>query len=136
MSEGFTPEPVIYNLTFEGTRLDGLKLKIGSVTVREYNRMMGAGAETDAAVVMKNNDWVLELFLSRVISWNLTSSAKDPIPSTVEGIQEVERWVINDMMSAWQIALVAVPKSSSPNSSSGETSEEASLGMVPGSPNQ
>jgi hypothetical protein len=129
---GFAPEPIIYNLTFDGTRLAGLRLKVGSVTVREYNKMMAAGAEEDQKKVAENNTWVLDLFFSRVISWNLISKTTgEPVVPTQDGVQEVERWVINDMMAAWQIALVAVPKNLSQNSDYGETSEEASLGMVP-----
>lgn len=136
MTEGFAPEPVIYNLTFDGTNLEGLRLKAGSVSVREYNRMMAAGLVSDQAEVFKNNEWVLALFLGRVISWNLTNSAGEAIPPTDDGIQDVERWVINDMMAAWQIALVSVQAPLNKSSSSGETSEEASLGMAPESPSQ
>lgn len=132
----FTPQALIYTLKFDGTKLDGLTVKIGSVTVAEYNKMMDLGALTERTEVKEANSWVLDLFLERLVSWDLANNDGSLVPCTIEGVSTQERWVINNIIAAWQIALVAVDVPLNKSSTSGESSEEASLGMVPESPSQ
>ena len=132
---GFTPQQTIYNLTFQGTPLDGLEVRMSCCTIKENAEMIKAavGEEGDDNKIttdtIRENDRVIEIFLNHLISWNLEDMAGQAVPATREGMDTQERSLVAQLMGAWQVAMVNVPNLSPPGSSSGETSAEASLGL-------
>jgi hypothetical protein len=136
---GFRPEPTIYNIGFEGTPLDGLKVRMSCCTLAEYNFMLRSaliGGEPDAdgnvkiePAMLDANDKIIELFLNHLVSWNLEDMAGRPVPTTQEGLDAQERTMIGQLISAWQTAMVNVPNPSNTPSSNGVTSEEQSLDL-------
>jgi hypothetical protein len=147
---GFRPEPTIYNLSFQGTALDGLHVRVSCCTLGEYSEMMRASLEslivdinpTDNLDIeklrelrdmvssrYKDNNRILELFANHLVSWDLEDLAGQPVPATREGMDTQERPLIAQLVSAWQTAMVSVPNRSSTSSSNGEISEEQSLGL-------
>lgn len=127
---GFVPERTIYRLNFTGTFLDGLLIRVGSLTVAEYTEMLNKGSQSSTAEeATEANRWVAELFLSRLVEWNLESSPGVPTPKTVEGFQSHERPVVSSIINAWQIALVNIPAPLPDASNSGGTSQEESLDL-------
>jgi hypothetical protein len=134
---GFRPEPTIYNLKFDGTALDGLQARMSCCTIAETDDMLRTAVkEGDINEdTLKDNDRILDLFVNHLVSWNLEDLAGQPVPTTREGINSQERGLIAQLIAAWQIAMSTVPNLSPPESSSGETSEEASLGLGSSSTN-
>lgn len=136
---GFRPEPTIYNLSFQGTTLDGLNVRMSCCTLGEYNEMLRAafaGGEPDnegnvkfTPELLKANDRVLELFLNHLVSWDLEDMAGRTVPISQEGIDSQERTIIAQLVNAWQSAMVNVPNPSKAASNGGATSVEQSLGL-------
>jgi hypothetical protein len=136
---GFRPQPTIYNLTFEGTALDGLHVKMSCCSLGEYNEMLMAAVSSPepddegnikiSPDLLKDNDRILELFRNHLVSWDLEDLAGQPVPTDQDGIDSQERTIITQLMMAWQTAMVAVPNPSKTESSDGSTSVEQSLGL-------
>jgi hypothetical protein len=150
---GFRVEPTIYNLSFQGTPLDGLHVKMSCCTVREYNQMLKATViapidfdeETEDTAELRrvskelyersrevyaNNEQVLELFATHLVSWDLEDPIDGtPVPTTREGIDSQERPFISQLIQAWQSAMVNIPNLSKSESSNGSISQERSLGL-------
>jgi hypothetical protein len=128
---GFTPEERRYKLDFaEGHPLHGLEVTMGSLTMAEYNGILkrslikGVTQETIDA-----NDAMIELFVSKLISWNLTDREGKPVPRDKEGVESQDRTYMNMIMTSWQIAMVGVSEELGKDSPNGELSEEESLGL-------
>lgn len=136
---GFRPEPTVYNLSFQGTPLDGLHVRMSCCTLREYNSMLRAAVdapEPDAegnirltSEMLQDNEKVLDLFIKYLISWDLEDMAGEPVPTTRDGIDSQERTLVNQLITAWQFAMVNIPNPSKPESNAGEISEEQSLDL-------
>lgn len=139
---GFRPEPTVYKLTFAGTALDGLHVSVGCCSVREYNQMLTVGSsvavgeDPNQEELLKSiqdtvaqNEWILDLFVRYLKSWDLEDAEGKPVPTTREGLDSQERYVVTMLIQAWQTALVTVPNLSSAVSSNGATSAEQSLGL-------
>lgn len=136
---GFRPEPTIYNLSFQGTMLDGLHVRMSCCTLGEYNEMLHAafaGGEPDEEgnvkfnpQMLKANDRIIELFLNHLVSWDLEDMAGQAVPISQEGLDSQERTIIAQLVTAWQAAMVNIPNPSKPASTDGATSVEQSLGL-------
>jgi hypothetical protein len=131
---GFRPQPTIYNLTFDGTALDGLHVRMSCCTIKENAAMLRASVRSgdNAGVTaedLDDNDLILNLFSDHLVSWDLEDLAGQPIPTSRDGVDSQERTIIAQLINAWQIAMVNVPNPSKTESNSGGTSEEESLGL-------
>lgn len=129
---GFRPEVTIYNIDFKESSLEGLEMRASACTVDEYNKMLRAAVSDNGITeqTLKDNDWILRLFIDHLVSWNLDHPVTgEPVPTTYEAMLTLERSLVSQMVAAWQMALVTVPKPSNSNSSSGENLEEQSLGL-------
>ena len=131
---GFRPEPTTFNLTFDGTPLEGLQIKATCCTVAEYRRIQQIAASSGGTITeqdIKDNDWVLELFAENLREWNLDDPRTgQPVSADIEGLNSQEHRFVVMMITAWQTALVSVPTTSSTESDSGASSEEATLGLA------
>lgn len=123
---GFRPEPKQYKLTFSDIpELDGLEVVMGSVSVGEFNELMRlALPKAVSEETLEANDKTLELFASKIVSWNLDGANGKPLKPTVENIRAQERSLIGSIITGWQVALVTVPKRSETPSGDGEISPE------------
>lgn len=126
---GFRPEPTVYTLKFEkGSWLDGLKVRVGSCTISEFNEMLRWKASTGQEVA-DNNDKVLQRFLDYLVEWNLENKDGTPTPHTVEGCADQEQPVIREILSQWQSAMAGVSDDLGKDSANGSDSLEESLGL-------
>ena len=137
---GFRPQPTIYNLTFEGTALDGLHVRMSCCTIKENAEMLKASVRNDetpgvTAQDLEDNDRILQLFCDHLVSWDLEDLAGQAVPTNRGGIDTQERTLVAQLINAWQIAMVNVPNPSKTESNSGGTSEEESLGLETSSEN-
>ena len=127
---GFKPEPTVLNLTFSGTALDGLKVKMTSCTLREFDWMTKFDIEgRNQKEIDEHNDAVLALFFEHLEFWDLDGPDGEPTAKTKEGVSVHEPWVIRSIMSAWQLGMVTVPGPLQTKSINGSISEELSLGL-------
>lgn len=127
---GFTPEPTIYNLSFKGTPLDGLHIRIGCCTIAEFNWMLTLRPDRDKGeTAVDTNRKVMELFLHYLDSWDLEDREGKPVPQTVDGIESQPAYFGAQIIAAWQTAMVAVSAPLEQPSSNGASSEEATLGL-------
>lgn len=129
---GFTPEPTILKLVFaDDTPLHGLVVRAKPCTVGEWNELLErSGTPTSGRDTVEANNWVAELFLQHVVSWDLEIPAGSPVPLTLEGWNKVDNSHANMIIGAWQVAMISVPKTSKSESPDGEISEEQQLGLA------
>jgi hypothetical protein len=99
-------------------------------TIKEHNEMM-RGALNETGRIDKEtldaNEWILDLFVNHLLSWDLEDLAGQPVPTTREGVDDQERTVVAQLITSWQIAMVTIPNPSNSTSSNGSISEEQSL---------
>jgi|HubBroStandDraft_5_1064220.scaffolds.fasta_scaffold00014_50 hypothetical protein len=136
--KGFTPEEIRYQIGFEeGHPLHGLEVTMGSMTLGEHTAMLRRSLtrELNEETLAANEDSI-ELFVSRLLAWNMTDRVGQPVPRTREGVDSQDRRYITQIMAAWQSKMIGVSEDLGKESSSGETSQEQSLdlGSVSGSP--
>ena len=130
---GFTPKPTILKLVFdEDTPLHGLTVRARPCTVGEWNDMLLWSAEkhTNQTEVAAANDRIASLFLEHVVEWDMEIPEGVPVPLTLEGWRTIDNDHADILITAWQMAMVGIPKSSKKNSPDGETSEEQSLDLA------
>jgi len=130
---GFTPKEEILKLVFEeDTPLHGLTVRVKPCTVGEWNEMLRQSAERKAngGEVAEANDQIAQLFLGHVVEWDLEIPEGELVPLTLEGWQKIDHRHAGIMITAWQLAMVGIPKISSGNSENGRTSEEQSLDLA------
>ena len=127
---GYRPKPRQYPLKFSDAEFAGLEVIMGSMTVGEWERLM---AVADGAAA--ENDWRLELFAGRVISWNLTEGDDDqPVPVTLAALKALPRPFMAALFTAWQMAILGVDPTSGPASSSGGSDGETAPPGMPQEP--
>lgn len=127
---GFTPEEKHYDIKFEpGHPLHGLELTMGSLTVEEYNSMMVRSLVTDRGQVIEANSTQLDLFVSKLLHWNLTDRGGKAVPRTRDGVNAQDRGYIGQMVNAWQFAMLGISADLGKDLSSGEQSQEEQLGL-------
>lgn len=128
---GFRPEPTIYNIDFgEDSPLHGLHVRASACTVDEYNKMLRMSVIEGGVSVelIEGNDWTLQLFANHLVSWDLEDYITgEPVNTTLEAILSQERGLIAQIIAAWQVAIVSVPKLSRSNSNDGAILAESSL---------
>ena len=126
---GFTPKSTTVKLNFSGSDLDGLTVITKSMTVGEYNAMIGSGASLS---MLESNALVLDKFLDCLIEWDLEIPAGRPVPRTKKGCERVDSNVMSEILAAWVVALTSVPTKSPTQSRNGarpDRSVESTLGL-------
>jgi hypothetical protein len=128
---GFTPEEKQYKIDFEeGHALHGLHIVMGSLTLGEYNSMMKRGLVKGAnEETLKANDEMIDLFVSKIVSWDLEDAKGNPVPTTREGVDSQDRNYIGQMINAWQMAMLGISELLGKGSLNGSQSLEESLGL-------
>src|SRR5271165_5262394 len=136
---GFRPEPTIYKLNFDDTPLKGLLVRAKCCSMGEYNDMLreagDAGAERgpdekiDFTAAAVRNDETIATFARHLVEWNLEDDEGNAVPATLAGVQSVERVLMGQIITAYEIALVTVSAPLNFQSASGKTSEEQPPGM-------
>lgn len=109
----------VYNLDFEGTEYDGLRVKVRGLTTGEYLDLVSFSAsseEGDSAT-----EEMLKMFASHLVAWNLEDEESgELVPTTYEGIKSNDFGMNMAIIGAWTDALVSVPEKSEKKSGSGE----------------
>lgn len=130
---GFTPKPTILKLVFEeDTPLHGLTVKARPCTVGEWNDMLDWADEkhSSSTEVHAANDRVAALFIEHIVEWDLEIPEGTPVPITLDGWHKIDNGHADILITAWQVAMVGIPKTSKSESSSGAASEEQQLDLA------
>lgn len=130
---GFTPKSTVLKLVFEeGTPLHGLTVRARPCTVGEWNDMLAWADEkhNSSSEVRSANDRVAALFLEHVIEWDMEIPEGSPVPLTLEGWRLIDNDHADILITAWQMAMVGIPKTSKSESSAGATSAEQQLELA------
>src|SRR4249920_2824864 len=114
---GYRHEPKTYLLTFDDPALNGLEVRCGSLSIGELN---------------DDDIKLFESFAKHLISCNLEDEDGQPIPTTLEAIEDYpDVDFITTMATAWMNAVVSVDDELGKGSPSGNTFPEGSLPMEP-----
>jgi hypothetical protein len=156
---GYTPKRKRYNLKFENADYEGLKVSMTGSNLGEVLDSMNIGAlmaegdelgrearnastpEQHRAIAQKTaalaatTDKFYRDFASHLIEWNVEEPPGTPVPPTFEGTKTQELTFISDILTAWRTAVQGVAPDLSQPSNDGLHALEASLPMVPSSPN-
>jgi hypothetical protein len=127
---GYCPEPTTYRLEFEGADMDGLQVKMGSLTVGEYGKMVRMMTVTKRDEAGDANDEIVRMFSASLISWNVEDKSGQPVPTTLAGVETQEQRFILRLFTAWHKAMEEVGDDLEKDSPSGAITLEASLGMA------
>lgn len=130
---GFTPKSTILKLVFEeDTPLHGLTVRARSCTVGEWQEMLSWAEEKPKNVGELNeiNDRMAKLFIEHLVEWDLEIPEGVPAPTTIEGWKLLESAHADLLITAWQFAMVGIPKISKNESPAGETSGEPQLDLA------
>lgn len=143
---GFKPPKKTYTLVFDEPEFAGLEVTTRGMKLREVmdiNRLL----DFDPVKAVKSGQMTpmeaeeefqksYEVFASFLLSWNLLDDAGEPVPPTLEAVQEQEPGFIHTLTRAWVRALMGVPAPLGQTLSGGDPSVEASLPMEPLSESQ
>ena len=122
---GFQYQARVYNLVFDDPNLNGLEVKVGSLSIGELRRITERpdGEDSETTEVM------LASFAKALISWNLEDGAGFPVPTNSQGINDQPMDLIMSIVQAWLSAMTDVDEQLGKGSPSGRQSLEASIPM-------
>ena len=129
---GFQYQARVYNLVFDDPNLDGLEVKVGSLSIGELRRIT---ERQDGDSDSETTDAMLGSFAKALIKWNLEDDAGFPVPTTTQGINDQPMDLIMNIIQAWLSAMTDVDDELGKGLASGRRSLEESLPMEPLSPN-
>ena len=122
-------QATVYNLVFDD--LDGLEVKAHGTSVGQVRRFVTFGEEASFAETLE----MFDAFAKALISWNLEDDAGEPVPATVQGIEEFPDSVLmSKIVNTWVRTVSGVDDELGKGSSSGGPSLEESIPMEPLSP--
>lgn len=109
----------VYNLDFEGTEYDGLRVKVRGLTTGEYLDLVSLGAPSTEGD--KETEKMLQLFSSHLVWWNLEDDETDePVPTSFEGVKSNDFTMNMAIINAWTDAIATVPEKTGKKSGSGD----------------
>jgi hypothetical protein len=125
---GSRRNPTLYKLVFgDDTDDPGLEITLRSMSIKRLkelrSRNSGDGDETEAEVVT----WVCATIAQQLVSWNREDEKGDPVPATLESLEDEEPKLIYAISAKWQEAMAGVPAPLESGSPSGELSPVESM---------
>lgn len=154
---GFRPESSVYHLTFEGTKYQGLDVRMTALLVGELLESMKMGevarlltsldgaddatlaahADVIAGATQRTEEFY-KSFARHLVSWNVErqDDAGDwvSVPATLDGVRTQDPAFIKDIVDAWRTAVSGVRPNLERPSPNGVPALEASIPMGPSSP--
>lgn len=114
---GFKRNPKIYNLVFdETTDYPGLEVQVRTLTMGQLVSVWaGEGGRS------------FDLFMDRLVGWNLETEDGEPVPVTREAVEAEDDDMIQAIVKRWTDAVLGVPAPLDGNSNSGGPSAAESV---------
>lgn len=134
---GYKRPQKTYKLQFSDEEYAGLEVEMGGASLgvimnlQHLSEQLNGQDGSNAALVRQ----MMEIFSSRLLSWNLVDGNDQPVPTTVDGLATQDMAFVMSLIAAWTQAVAGVSPPLADGSRSGEPSLEASLTMAPPSVN-
>lgn len=130
---GYTPQRKLYRLKFADEQYEGLEVLASSASmgsILEIQRLAGKmGEKPTPEESAEISSRMMNIFGKALRSWNLLDEDDQPVPATTEGLLTQDPDFVMAMVAAWTEAVAGVSAPLDGGSGSGETSQEASLGL-------
>jgi hypothetical protein len=116
---GYKRNPKIYNLVFdETTDHPGLEVQVRTITMGQLVKVWSnEGGSVDT----------FEMFVDRLVSWNLEDENGTPVPTTREAVEAEDDDLIMAITRKWSQTVMGVPAPLGGDSNSGEPSAAESV---------
>lgn len=121
---GYKIQSKLYNLVFED-EFAGLKITTTGLPFGDYLKLASATESTDADAAQA----VVDIFVSKLVTWNMQTETGESVPPTAEGMKMLEIDLIMAIIGKWTEAVGGVSRDLGKGSPSGGTFQEESLGM-------
>lgn len=118
---GFTRKRKVYELDFEGTDYEGLKVKLSGLTTGEYLDfvVLSASASAEGSDGNKETQGMIEMFSRHLLSWNLEDEDGEAVPADLEGLKANDLSMNLVLVDAWIGAISGVSEAVGKKSSDG-----------------
>lgn len=93
---GYKKVPVIHTLT-DIPGEDGLIVRLKSISFGKVRRLIRLSDSEDESSM----DEISEQFVQALVSWNLEDENDQPVPTTLEGVEDQDFDFIMKIVSAW-----------------------------------
>lgn len=123
---GYRKVPTIYTLT-DVKGLEGAVIRLKSTKVGKLRRLLAA-LDSNAPLSEVIGP-LLTTVADNLISWDLEDEDGTPIPTTVEGLEELELDDLFNLISSWTSVMTGPEEALGKDSPSGEPSQELSALM-------
>ncbi len=123
---GYRKVPTIYTLT-DVKGLEGAVIRLKSTKVGKLRRLLAA-LDSDAPLGEVIGP-LLVTVADNLVSWDLEDEDGTPIPTTVEGLEELELDDLFSLISSWTSVMTGPEEALGKDSPSGEPSQELSALM-------
>ena len=133
-------KPKIYRLIFDSGEYAGVEVRVRSVPVGQYLKIARLSAETtaDGGTEADMADELFRAFASALLEWNLTEDSPDgqeyEIPADVDGLYRLDLQFVLLLVQEWIKTMAGIDPDLGKGSTSGGTSEVASIPMEALSP--
>lgn len=136
---GYRREAIQYKLVFDDPSMEGLEVTTKSVSSGRLLKLMKladlAGSAGKKRQFTADDARAVESlfngFASALVSWNLEDEKGEPVPPTLEGVQEQDFDFVLSIIMSWIEAVAGVSSDLGKDSSSGVSFPEGSLPMDP-----
>lgn len=92
---GYRKTPTIYTLaSIKGE--DGLIVRMKAIRVGRLRKLMRVVSDDDSQI-----DEMFELLLEGLVSWNLEDENGVPVPTTMEGLEDLEMPTVLGILTEW-----------------------------------
>lgn len=92
---GYRKSPTIYTLaSIKGE--DGLIVRMKAIRVGRLRKLMRVVSDDDSQI-----DEMFELLLEGLVSWNLEDENGVPVPTTMEGLEDLEMPTVLGILTEW-----------------------------------
>lgn len=129
---GSRRNPKQYKLIFADGDYEGLEVVMRSVTIREMRQLRGSSS--DESEGDDTFDQLLGVVASHMVEWNREDEDGQPLPPTLESLEDEEPSLIHTIINQWTEAVAGVPAPLEQPSNSGETALVESIPMEALSP--
>ena len=111
---GFRMERTVYDLPFNGTPLEGLKIRVRAMTMDQRMRVffdLGVKPEDTVEEAKAKQDERYELFIGHIVEWNIEDEHGTPLPVSLESLFAVaEPEQVGTITGIWSSGrMVAAP---------------------------
>lgn len=116
-------EPRLFKFTFADGPYEGLSVTLRGLTIREYNRL-GERRQGDEDSTLNG---LTQTIAEQLVEWNREDEDGQPLPPTLESLQDEEPALIYLIVEEWTQAMTGVSGPLDSSSPSGAPSEVESM---------